>query len=37
MLWVTEEWPIFSAFFHLFLFYKISVLMGQCLQSLSLT
>lgn len=37
MLWVTGEWPIFSAFFHLFLFHKISVLMGQCLQSLSLT
>lgn len=22
MLWVTGEWPIFSAFFHLFLFHK---------------
>lgn len=28
MLWVTGEWPIFSAFFHLFLFHKISVLFG---------
>lgn len=37
VLWVTGEWPIFSAFFHLFLFHKISVLMGHCLQSLGLT
>lgn len=37
MLWVTGEWPIFPAFFHLFLFQKISVLLGQCLQSLSPT
>lgn len=28
MLWVTGEWPVFSASFHLFLFHKISVLFG---------
>lgn len=28
MLWVTGEWPVFTASFHLFLFHKISVLFG---------